>query len=92
VASTEWVPLVVATGVQYALEKFRGGFSSLTDTTMSAARQSDGAITQMIRFGDAVPTGLGVRNTIYTEAGPVPHLPEKADRPVRATRPRRMSR
>jgi len=37
----------------------------------------DGTVTEMITFGDIVPTGLAVRGaTIYlAEAGPVPHLP-----------------
>ena len=38
----------------------------------------DGKVTELIAFGNIVPTGLAVRgNTIYmAEAGPVPHLPE----------------
>ena len=38
----------------------------------------DGEITQLLIFGDVVPTGLAVSgNTVYLgEAGPVPHLPE----------------
>ena len=37
----------------------------------------DGTVTEMITFGDIVPTGLAVRGaTIYlAEVGPVPHLP-----------------
>ena len=38
----------------------------------------DGEITELIAFGNIVPTGLAVSgNTVYmAEAGPVPHLPE----------------
>jgi len=38
----------------------------------------DGTVTQLIAFGNNVPTGLAVRGgTIHmAEAGPVPHLPE----------------
>src|SRR4051794_13182178 len=62
----------VASGVQYALEPFRGGFL-VTDghhnRVLSASR--DGAISELIGFGDIVPTGLAVQgNTIYlAEAG-----------------------
>ena len=65
------------TGVQYALEPFRGGFL-VTDGHHNRVYSValDGTVTQMIQFGDIVPTGLAVRgNTIYmAEAGPVPHL------------------
>jgi hypothetical protein len=39
----------------------------------------DGEITELIAFGDVVPTGLAVRgNTIYmAEAGETPHPPEE---------------
>jgi hypothetical protein len=69
----------VPTGVQFALEVFRGGFL-VTDghhnRVLRVAR--DGTITQMIQFGNIVPTGLAISgNTIYmAEAGPVPHLPQ----------------
>jgi lipoprotein-anchoring transpeptidase ErfK/SrfK len=38
----------------------------------------DGEVTQVIQFGDIVPTGLALKgNKVYMgEAGPVPHLPE----------------
>jgi hypothetical protein len=67
------------TGVQYALEPFRGGFL-VTDGHHNRVYSValDGTVTQMIQFGDIVPTGLAVRgNTIYmAEAGPVPHEPQ----------------
>ena len=67
------------TGVQYALEPFRGGFL-VTDGHHNRVYRItlDGTVTQMIQFGDIVPTGLALRgNTIYmAEAGPVPHEPQ----------------
>lgn len=72
-------PFVVKTGVQYALETYRGGFL-VTDGHHNRVLHvtPDGAISEMIAFGDVVPTGLEVSgNTIYlAEAGPVPHLPQ----------------
>jgi hypothetical protein len=69
---------VVPTGVQYALETFRGGFL-VTDGHHNRVLQItlDGEISEVIGFGDVVPTGLAVSgNTIYmAEAGPVPHDP-----------------
>jgi hypothetical protein len=72
-------PVDVPTGVQYALETYRGGFL-VTDGHHNRVLQVtvDGTVTEMIAFGNNVPTGLEVAgNTIYmAEAGPVPHLPE----------------
>jgi len=69
----------VPTGVQYALQTFRGGFL-VTDGHHNRVLwvTLDGTITELIAFGNTVPTGLAVSgNTVYmTEAGPVPHLPE----------------
>jgi hypothetical protein len=69
----------VATGVQYALQSFRGGFL-VTDGHLNRVLRvtRDGAISVLIAFPDIVPTGLAVHgNTIYlAEAGPVPHLPQ----------------
>jgi hypothetical protein len=68
----------VPSGVQYALENYRGGFL-VTDghhnRVLHVTRAGD--ITQMIAFGNIVPTGLDVRGrTIYMgEAGPIPHRP-----------------
>jgi hypothetical protein len=72
-------PFVVPTGVQYALEPFRGGFLVTDGHHNRVYRVTlDGTVTQLIQFGDIVPTGLAVQgNTIYlAEAGPVPHEPE----------------
>jgi hypothetical protein len=69
----------VPTGLQYALQTYRGGFL-VTDGHLNRVLRVtlDGEITVLIAFDDIVPTGLEVRgNTVYmAEAGPVPHLPE----------------
>jgi hypothetical protein len=72
-------PFFVPSGAQYALENFRGGFL-VTDGHLNRVLQVklNGEITEVIGFGNIVPTGLAVSgNTIYMgQAGPVPHLPE----------------
>jgi hypothetical protein len=69
----------VPTGVQYALNPYRGGFL-VTDGHHNRVYRvtPDGKITVVIAFDDIVPTGLAVwGNTVYmTEAGPIPHLPQ----------------
>ena len=71
----------VPTGFQYAIEPYRDGFL-VTDGHHNRILYVtlDGEITEVIAFEDVVPTGLAVKgNTIYfTEAGPIPHLPENA--------------
>jgi hypothetical protein len=69
----------VPTGFQYAIEPFRGGFLVTDGHHNRVLRVTrDGDISQVIVFGNIVPTGLAVRgNTVYmAEAGPIPHLPE----------------
>jgi hypothetical protein len=69
----------ITTGVQYALETFRGGFL-VTDghhnRVLSVTR--DGEISELRTFGNIVPTGLeSSGNDVYLgEAGPLPHLPQ----------------
>jgi hypothetical protein len=69
----------VRTGLQFALQTYRGGFL-VTDGHLNRVLRVtlDGEITVLIAFGNIVPTGLEVRgNTVYiAEAGPVPHLPQ----------------
>jgi hypothetical protein len=74
----------VPSGVQYALETYRGGFL-VTDGHHNRVLQvtRDGEITEFMTFGpdpagNIVPTGLAISgNTVYmAEAGPVPHDPE----------------
>jgi sugar lactone lactonase YvrE len=72
-------PFEVPSGVQFALQPYRGGFLVTDGHHNRVYRVTlDGQVTQLIAFGNIVPTGLAVRgNTIYmAEAGPVPHLPE----------------
>jgi len=69
----------VPTGVQYAIEAYRGGFLVTDGHHNRVLRVTlDGEVTELIAFGNIVPTGLEVSgNTVYVaEAGPVPHLPE----------------
>src|SRR5947199_10133237 len=69
----------VKTGLQFALQTYRGGFL-VTDGHLNRVLRVtlDGEISVFIPFGNIVPTGLAVKgNTVYmAEAGPVPHLPE----------------
>ena len=69
----------VPTGVQYALEVYRGAFL-VTDGHHNRVYHVtlDGEVTEFATFGNIVPTGLAVSgNTVYmAEAGPVPHEPE----------------
>jgi len=72
-------PFDVPTGVQYALETSRGGFLVTDGHHNRVLRVTrDGDVTELIAFGNIVPTGLAVRgNTVYmAEAGPTPHLPQ----------------
>jgi hypothetical protein len=79
----------VPSGVQYALQPYRGGFLVTDGNHNRVLRVSRaGQISVLRAFGNIVPTGLEVRGrTIYmAEAGPVPHLPE--DGKVVAFRPK----
>ena len=69
----------VPTGVQYAIEPYRGGFLVTDGHHNRVLRVTlDGDITEVIAFEDVVPTGLAVSgNSVYlTQAGPIPHLPQ----------------
>jgi hypothetical protein len=70
----------VPTGVQYAMEAFRDGFL-VTDGHHNRVLwvTLDGTVTELIAFGNIVPTGLDLHgNTIFmAEAGEVPHPPEQ---------------
>jgi hypothetical protein len=65
---------LLTTGVQYALQPWRGGFL-VTDGHHNRVLQVslDGSISELKGFGDVVPTGLAVHGgTIYmAEAGPI---------------------
>jgi hypothetical protein len=69
----------IPSGLQFAMETFRGGFLVTDGHLNRVLRVSlDGEVTEMIAFGNIVPTGLEVHgNTVYmAEAGPNPHLPQ----------------
>ena len=72
-------PFFVPTGLQFALQTYRGGFL-VTDAHLNRVLRVtlDGEISVLIEFDNIVPTGLEVRgNTVYmAEAGPDPHLPQ----------------
>jgi len=72
-------PFFIPTGLQFALETYRGGFL-VTDGHLNRVLRVtlDGEVAVLIAFDDIVPTGLAVSgNTVYmAEAGPVPHLPQ----------------
>ena len=69
----------VPTGVQYSLEAYRGGFLVADGHHNRVLHVTlDGEVSELMTFGNIVPTGLATAgNKIYmAEAGPVPHLPE----------------
>jgi hypothetical protein len=82
-------PFGLPTGVQYALQTYRGGFLVTDGHHNRVLRVTlDGEVTEVIAFDNIVPTGLAVSgHTVYmAEAGPVPHLPQ--DGKVVAFRPK----
>jgi hypothetical protein len=65
---------VLTTGVQFAMQPWRGGFLVTDGHHNRVLRVGlDGSISELKGFGDVVPTGLAVQgNTIYmAEAGPI---------------------
>ena len=69
----------IPTGVQYALQTYRGGFLVTDGHHNRVLRVTlNGEVTELIAFNNIVPTGLAVSgNTVYmAEAGPVPNLPQ----------------
>ena len=72
-------PFEAPSGLQFALEPYRGGFL-VTDGNHNRVYQVklDGTVTEFIAFPDITPTGLEVRgHTVYmAEAGQIPHLPQ----------------
>jgi sugar lactone lactonase YvrE len=72
-------PFDLPRGVQYALERYRGGFLVTDGHHNRVLRVTrDGEVSVFRAFDNIVPTGLALRGgTVYmAEAGPVPHLPE----------------
>lgn len=69
----------IPTGVQYALQTYRGGFLVTDGHHNRVLRVTrDGDVTELRTFGNIVPTGLEVwgDTVLMAEAGPIPHLPE----------------
>ena len=67
-------PIALVTGVQYAMQPWRGGFLVTDGHHNRVLRVGlDGSVSELKGFGDVVPTGLAVHgNTIYiAEAGPI---------------------
>ena len=78
-ANPPTTPFDLPNGVQYALEKYRGGLL-VTDGHLNRVLwvSEYGDIVEFMTFGNIVPTGLEVHgNRVYMgQAGPSPHLPE----------------
>jgi hypothetical protein len=69
----------IPTGVQYALQPYRGGFVVTDGHHNRVLRVTRGGeVSELIAFGNVVPTGLEVLgHTVFVaQAGPIPHLPE----------------
>ena len=79
VANPPATPFFIPSGVQYALQEFRGGLL-VTDGHHNRVLHvtRDGDISQLAAFGNIVPTGLAVqgRNIYMGQAGPIPHRPQ----------------
>jgi len=70
-------PFDLETGVQYALETYRGGFLVTDGHHNRVLRVTrHGEVTELIGFDNIVPTGLALQgDKVYmAEAGPVPHM------------------
>ena len=69
----------VDTGVQYAMERYHGGFLVTDGHHNRVLRvKRNGSINEVATFGNDVPTGLEVtKGRIFiTQLGPIPHEPE----------------
>ena len=72
-------PFFVPTGVQYAMQPYRGGFLVTDGHHNRVLRVTlDGDVSELIAFDNIVPTGLARLSSLVfvAQAGPVPHLPE----------------
>lgn len=79
VANPPGTDFFVPSGVQYAMEPYRGGFLVTDGHHNRVYRVSlDGDVSVLVAFGNIVPTGLAVAGPVVfmAEAGPVPHLPQ----------------
>jgi DNA-binding beta-propeller fold protein YncE len=73
-------PFDLPTGVQYAIQAYRGGFLVTDGHHNRVLRVTlDGSVTEFRTFGNIVPTGLAVAgDTVYVaQSGPAPHEPEE---------------
>jgi hypothetical protein len=72
-------PFDVPSGLQFALERYHGGFL-ISDGHHNRVLGAtlDGEVSEVMGFDNIVPTGLAMwGNTVFmAEAGAVPHLPE----------------
>jgi len=71
--------IALVTGVQYAMETFKGAFLVTDGHHNRVLRVTlDGEVSEMIAFDNKVPTGLEVRGSLVymAQAGPTPHHPE----------------
>ena len=87
IAHPPGTPFVITSGVQYAMERYLGGFIVTDGHHNRVLRVSArGRVSELRAFGDIVPTGLEVRGaTVYmARAGAVPH-PASEGRIVRFT-------
>ena len=69
----------VDTGLQFALEPYRGGFLVTDGHHNRVLRVSrHGSIHEVATFGNVVPTGLETAfgRVFVTQMGPIPHVPE----------------
>ena len=69
----------IRTGVQYSMQEFHGGFlvaDGHHNRVLWVSRH--GFVTELITFGNTVPTGLESFGpwVLVAKAGPIPHLPE----------------
>ncbi|MEL4318590.1 ScyD/ScyE family protein [Leifsonia sp. YIM 134122] len=72
------IDIFIARGVQFAMQPSRGGFLVTDGHHNRVLKVSlSGAISQLVQFGNIVPTGLTTRGSVVymAEAGPVPHDP-----------------
>jgi hypothetical protein len=71
-------PFFVPTGVQFALQSYRGGLLVTDGHHNRLLRVTpDGAVSELAAFSNVVPTGLATAGgRVYlAQAGPVPHAP-----------------
>lgn len=73
---TDWI---IPSGVQYAMEPWRGGFLVTDGHHNRVLRVTlDGEVSEFLGFGNIVPTGLEVhgRTVFMAQLGPAPNAPE----------------